>query len=176
VRNRALGIATVVAALVIGGEPVQADSLAREKIAAESVPDESAFQVAVVRGSTVSLVTGAENGEISEVTIREDPRPARSETRKDSESSPPRLVETERAMSTAYYVFIDDDRRRDPTSFVSFAPKRHHRYGHPRHLRSKDGRSRIRHQGGLHGFPRSRPLVTVKSVGARTKGSLARRR
>ncbi len=174
-RNRALGTATVVAALVIGGEPAQADSPAREKVAAESVPDEGGFQVVVVRGSTVSLVTGAETGEISEVTIREDPEPARSETRKDSESSPPRLVETEHTKSTTYYVFIDDVRRWYPTSFVSFVPKRHHRHGHPRHVRIEDGHPRIRHQGGLHRFPRSRPPVMVKATGARRKGSLARR-
>ena len=175
-RNRALGTATVVAALVIGGEPVQADSLAREKIAAESVPGEGAFQVAVVRGSTVSLVTGAESGEISEVTIREDPRPARSETRQDSESSLPRLVETNRTKSTTYYVVIDDFRRRNPTIFVNFVPKRHHRHGHPRHVRSKDGPPRFVTRAVFTGFRVPRPSVMVKSMGARTKGSLARRR
>ncbi len=173
VRNRTLGTVIAVAALAIAGEPSRADAPAREKVAAESISDEGGFQVVVVRGSTVSLVTGAESGEISEVTIRE--APARSEERRDSAFSPPRLRETKRTESTTYYVFLNETSQGYPASFRGFAPIRHHRYGHLRHVRIKDGHPRIRHHGGLHRFPRSRPPVMVKATGARRKGSLARR-
>ena len=51
---------------------------------ADAAVEEEPFEVVVVRGGGVSLVTGTRNRVIREETLREDPRPARRE-------DPPRL-------------------------------------------------------------------------------------
>ena len=51
---------------------------------ADAAVEEEPWEVVVIRGGGVSLVTGTRNGVIREETLREDPRPARRE-------APPRL-------------------------------------------------------------------------------------
>jgi hypothetical protein len=70
---RSIGFASIVSALVIG--------LASGGSAEDEGQQDAAsgdFEVVVVRGASVSLASGDSNGQVREVVLREDARPARS--------------------------------------------------------------------------------------------------
>lgn len=142
--------AGVTLGLLVIGAPVGADE----------------FSMIVGRGSTVVRVTGNDDGEIHEETLREDPTPARppAETPAgvDSDGSPP-VAEEEEAPST------------DET-LVVVSRVQHHRHLHVRpnrHKPSRSGRGRRFRLPGSVVFPppsigaeesRSGP-APVRSVG-----------
>jgi hypothetical protein len=90
------------------------------------------FSMIVGRGSTVVRVTGSEDGEFREETLREDPTPERPPAEMapgvDSEDSPPEVEEAENPPA--------DD------TVVVVSRVRHHRHFHVRHDRHRSSRAR----------------------------------
>ena len=60
------------------------------------------FEVLVLRGSTVSRVTGDESGPLSEVTIREDPHPPAPRAPVERPFEPEVVIRIERAETERY--------------------------------------------------------------------------
>ena len=111
------------------------------------------FEVVVIRGGGVSLVTGTRSGVIREETLREDPRPARRE-------APPRPRAPLPTGADQITIVVYDE---PSYSFLlydpSFARQRLHRRGHnPRRRvflsdrsRARFHHGRARHQGRVRG-------------------------
>lgn len=126
---RSIGFASIVSALVIGlASGGSADDEGQQDAAS------GAFEVVVVRGASVSLASGDSNGQVREVVLREDPRPARS--------APVRTPRPARDRSEGVKIVIQ---------YVSPAPV--YMVGYPRSLFSHSGF--IGHKAHRH--PRHRP-------------------
>ena len=137
---RNLALATV-AGLVVAGGLAQADVPVRG-VAAKGASGAGDFEVIVMRGGTISRVRGSDDGTLSEVTIREDPSPARREAQEK-----PGRGETERLATHTVQVLVVE--RAYPVSVLRFLPERLHPFGPRRHTRIR---------GGL---PRSTPARSV---------------
>lgn len=97
--------------------------------------DPGVFQVDVVRGGAVSRVVGTENGEITEVTMREDPRPLhqpRPSTRREPSS--------DSASQTTFYLIVNRTDEGYPLYDHAFVPLR----WFPRHRPRPSARYRYR--------------------------------
>lgn len=155
-RNQVLATVAAVAGLAVGGGLARADSPERE-VAAKGASEGGDFAVIVMRGSTVSRVTGSDGGILSEVTIREDPAPARPEALEE-----PGRAEVERLETRTVQVLIVE--RAVPVSLLSFVPERDHRFGHRRHTRIR---------GGLGRSTPARSVATLRAERGRTMKALA---
>ncbi len=146
------------AALAVGSFPSATG--AAERIVARHPPVVDSFQVVLVRGSSVSLVTGGGDGVTSEVTIRPDPRPPSSETSETDAEAPPRQSWVqEQPSSTTYYIFLGGPYSSYPVNLLGFVPVhkddplqlrrsfRPHRLGRP------DSRPQV-HRSRVRGFTR----------------------
>jgi hypothetical protein len=101
------------------------------------------FQVDVVRGGEVSRVVGTETGEITEVTMREDPRPI-----PQLKSSWPSDRKSESFNETRVYVIVNQVADRYPLYGHGFLPV--HRS--PRHHPNTPVRYRYRLSKPHHGI------------------------
>ncbi len=123
---------------------------------ADAAVEEEPFEVVVIRGGSVSLVTGTPNGVIREETLREGSRPARHEdTQPARREDPPRVpapVPTARDQITivlygepgyslllyppsAQHRFYPQGHKRHRQVFASHKPKQrfHRAHTHPAH-------------------------------------------
>ena len=106
------------------------------------------FEVVVIRGGGVSLVTGTRSGVIREETLREDPRPARREDPQRIAAPVPTagdqitiVLYDEPSYSlllydpSAQHRFYPQGHKRHRQVFVSHRPKQrfHRAHTHPRH-------------------------------------------
>ncbi len=136
------------AALAVGVFPSATG--AGERVVAGHPPVVDSFQVVLVRGSAVSLVTGGGDGVTSEVTIRPDPRPPSSETNETDPEAPPRQSWVkEQPSSTTYYIFFGGAYSSYPVNLLGFVPI------------DKDDPLQLLHSFSPHslGRPASRPQV-----------------
>ena len=108
------------AALVVGALPSTAGAGAR--IVAGHPPVVDSFQVVLLRGSSVSLVTGTGDGVTSEVTIRPDPRPPSEVNKTDPEASLRQSWVDAQPSSTTYYVFFGGPYSSHPVNLLVFVP------------------------------------------------------
>ncbi len=109
---RALAVVTI-AVLIAGSVPLEGAA-------------QEAFEVVVVRGGEVWRVTGSGDGEIDEVIVREDPRPA-PRARTEPEPAPPLTYQVSLVVTNLSY----------PANPIGFAPM-HQRFA-PRVARSRFG-------------------------------------
>ncbi|MHC5052579.1 MAG: hypothetical protein ACYTGK_18465 [Planctomycetota bacterium] len=120
-------------------------------------PTSEPFEVVVVRGASVSRVTGTESGEVHEEVIREDPRPAeptpepepeptRSARRSDdAEPQQTVVVYVVRGSTTAYPIFVRDGHAR------GHGLRRHGIQPHPGVWRHTGSSPRMRYTGSRGG-------------------------
>ena len=141
-------IVAALAALAVGA--LASPAGAGERVFARHPPVADSFQVVIVRGSSVSVVTGGAAGVTSEVTIRSDPRPPSSETNETDPEAPPRQTwVNEQPSSPTYYVFFGGPYSSYPVNLLGFLPVH------------KDDPHRLRHSFPAHslGRPDSRPQL-----------------
>ena len=154
-------VRTVAALAVLAVGAFPSATGAGERVVAAHPPVVDSFQVVVVRGSSVSLVTGGGDGVTSEVTIRPDSRPPSSETDGTDAEAPPRQSWVkEQPSSTTYYVFFGGSYSSYPVNFaVGFLPVHKDdplqlRHGlHPHSLGRPDSRPQV-HRSRVRGFTR----------------------
>ena len=146
-------VQTVAALVVLAVGAFPSATGAGERVVARQPPVVESFQVVLVRGSSVSLVTGGGDGVTSEVMIRPDPRPPSSETNEAEPEAPPRKSWVkEQPSSTTYYVFLEGPYSSYPT--LGFLPVHN---DDPHHLRHSFPQHRL-------GRPASRPQVQRSRV------------
>ncbi len=93
---------------------------------ADAAVEEEPWEVVVIRGGAMSLVTGPRNGVIREETLREDPRPARRE-------DPPRLATPVPTAGDQITIVLYGE---PGYSLLLYHPSAQHRFypqGHKRH-------------------------------------------
>jgi hypothetical protein len=149
-------VLAAVAGLVVASGLARADAPVRG-VADRGDSETGDFEVIVMRGATISRVSGNDDGTLSEVTIREGSSPARSE-----EQEEPGRGETERSATRAVQVVVVE--RAYPVSVLRFLPERLHPFGSQRNARIR---------GGL---PRPTPagsVATLRAERGRTMEALA---
>ncbi len=119
---------------------------------ADAAVEEEPFEVVVIRGGNVSLVTGTPNGVIQEETLREDPQPARHEDAQRIAAPVPTagdqitiVLYGEPGYSlllyhpSAQHRFYPQGHKRHRQVFDSHRPKQRFYYAHTRHPRHGAG-------------------------------------
>ncbi len=146
------------AALAVGVFPSATG--AGDRVVAGYPPVVDSFQVVLVRGSAVSLVTGGGDGVTSEVTIGPDPRPPSSETNEAEAEAPQRQNWVlEQPSSTTYYIFLGGPYYSYPMNLSRFVPVhkddplRLRRSFRPHRLGRPDSRPQV-HHSQVRGFTR----------------------
>ncbi len=148
-------VPTVAALVVLAVGAFPSATGAGERVVARQPPVVDSFQVVLVRGSSVSLVTGGGDGVTSEVMIRPDPRPPSSETNEAEPEAPARKSWVkEEPSSTTYYIFLEGAYSSYPVNSLGFVPLH------------KNEPHQLRHSFPQHslGRPASRPPVQRSRV------------
>ncbi len=151
-------VQTVAALAVLAVGAFPSATGAGERVVAAHPPVVDSFQVVIVRGSSVSLVTGGGDGVTSEVTIRPDPRPPASEKNGTDPEAPPRQSWVkEQPSSTTYYIFLAGPYSSYPVNLLGFVPVHKddplqlHRSFPPKGLGRRDSRPQV-HRSRVRGF------------------------